>query len=174
MRIELPPNALVVLVGVSGSGKSTFAAAHFDADDVLSSDAFRGLVSGDARDQTVTDEAFRRLHAALDQRLAAGRLTVVDATNVQAWARAELLHIATRHGRPAAAIVLAVPLAVSLERAATRLDRQVPEAVLRRQHRNLQLSLDQLGAEGFESIVILDGVRALEAAQVVKESDRRA
>ncbi|CAN5550848.1 hypothetical protein BH20CHL6_BH20CHL6_21030 [soil metagenome] len=88
--IEVSRDALVVLVGPSGSGKSTFAARHFADEEVLSSDAFRQRILGDVRDQSGTDEIFRQLHAALEARLRAGRLTVVDATNVVAWDRQAL------------------------------------------------------------------------------------
>src|SRR5436305_8752321 len=99
--IAIPELSLVVLVGVSGSGKSTFAAKHFRATEVLSSDAFRAMVADDANDQTVTREAFGALHAIAGTRLALGRLTVVDATNVQADARTSLVRLARdRHVLP--------------------------------------------------------------------------
>jgi len=103
--VRLPSDALLVLIGPSGAGKSTFAARHFSNTQVLSSDAFRGIVSDDPTDQTATDAAFELLHAALGLRLARGRLTVVDATNVEDWARERLLVEARRHRRPAGAIV---------------------------------------------------------------------
>ena len=62
MRIDLSNPSLVVLVGAAGAGKSTLAARHFAPSDVLSSDAVRALVSGDAADQGVTRVAFSILH----------------------------------------------------------------------------------------------------------------
>src|ERR1035441_7801348 len=56
--LGIPEMALVVLVGVSGSGKSTFARRHFEPFEVLSSDFCRGLVSGDENDQPATRDAF--------------------------------------------------------------------------------------------------------------------
>jgi protein phosphatase len=52
-ELPVPELSLVVLVGVSGSGKSTFARAHFSATEVISSDFCRGLVADDANDQSV-------------------------------------------------------------------------------------------------------------------------
>ena len=75
--------SLVVLIGVSGSGKSTFARTHFAPTQVLSSDFFRGLVADDENDQSASRRRFDALHYVAGKRLAAGRLTVVDATNVQ-------------------------------------------------------------------------------------------
>ena len=131
--IQLAPDALVLLVGTAGSGKSTFAARHFAPGEVLSSDALRALVAGDPADQSASRAAFARLHATLERRLLAGQLTVVDATNVQAWARRRVIAAGLRHARPVVAIVLALPLEVALLRNAGRSAGRVPAAVVRRQ-----------------------------------------
>jgi predicted kinase len=164
--IVLPADALVVLIGPSGAGKSTFAARQFSATQTLSSDAMRAIVADDPNDQGATDAAFELLHTALDLRLARGRLTVVDATNVEGWARTRLLTTAQRHRRRAAAIVLDLPLAVCLERNRSRLDRPLPPAAIRRQHARMRASLDLLAAEGFAWIVVFSSVEAVEAARV--------
>src|SRR5439155_20258181 len=94
MPLTLPELSLVVLVGPSGSGKSTFARRHFKPTEVLSSDFCRGLVSDDENSQAATGDAFDVLHYVAAKRLAAGRLTVVDATNVQVEARRPLVALA--------------------------------------------------------------------------------
>ena len=155
ISLRIPADALVVLMGVSGSGKSTFAARHFEPNDVLSSDALRGLIAGDESDQTATEDAFELLGMALRMRLARGRLTVVDATNVQRWARRLLLAPAGRHRRPVIAIVLDLPLATCLERNELRLANRLPASAIRRQHRRLVESTPFLAAEGFTRIDLL-------------------
>src|SRR5204862_7205859 len=97
MTLTIPELSFVVLIGVSGSGKSTFARKHFKPTEVLSSDACRGLVADDENDQSATQDAFEVLHFIAARRLAAGRLTVVDATNVQPTARKPLLELARRY-----------------------------------------------------------------------------
>ena len=101
--IALPADALVLLIGVAASGKTTFAARHFAPTEVLSSDALRAMITDDPSAQAATDDAFDLLHRLLAMRLRRGRLTVVDATNVEDWARAELLRsrggIAARRSR---------------------------------------------------------------------------
>jgi protein phosphatase len=82
MNITIPELALVVLIGPSGAGKSSFARKHFLPTETLSSDECRGLVSDDENNQAATTDAFDVLHFIASKRLAAGRLTVVDATNV--------------------------------------------------------------------------------------------
>ena len=171
MIVRLPSDALLVLIGPSGAGKSTFAARHFSNTQVLSSDAFRGIVSDDPTDQTATDAAFELLHAALGLRLARGRLTVVDATNVEDWARERLLVEARRHRRPAVAIVFDLPLTVCLERNAARADRRVPPAAIRRQHARMRTSLVGLAAEGFDPICILSSSAAVEEFTVERSAD---
>jgi protein phosphatase len=166
VTIEIPGGALVVLVGAAGSGKSTFAARHFRPTDVLSSDAFRGLVAGDEADQRATDDAFALLHQALAVRMRRGLLTVIDATNVQGWARQGLLELAERRGRPAVAIVLDPGVDVCLQRARDRLDRPVHASAVRRQYRDLQHTLAGRASEGFASWHVLDSQAAIDAAQI--------
>ena len=43
MKLKIPELSLVVLIGASGSGKSTFARTHFRSTEILSSDYCRGL-----------------------------------------------------------------------------------------------------------------------------------
>jgi protein phosphatase len=164
--VRIPGDAMVVLVGPSGSGKSTFAARHFLPTQALSSDALRALVADDANDQTATDAAFELLHTALAMRLARRRLTVVDATSVEGWARQELLAVARRLRRPAAAIVFNLPLATCLERNAARTDRRLPPAAIRGQHARMRASLDGLAAEGFNPLVVLSSAEEIEAVVV--------
>jgi len=164
--IQLPADALVVLVGIAASGKSTFAARHFAPTQVLSSDALRAVITDSPSAQGATDDAFDLLHRILELRLTRGRLTVVDATNVEDWARAKLLAMARRHRRPAIAIVLDVPLAVALERNATRAAPRPPPAALRRQHRWLYDTLHALPAEGYAAVHQLTSVEAVDRVQV--------
>ena len=166
MILRLPPDALLVLIGPSGAGKSTFAARHFAVEQVISSDAMRAVVSGDPNDQTATGAAFELLHGALEQRLADGQITVVDATNVERWARARLLAAARRHQRQAVAIVLDLPLTACLERNRERQDRTLPEGAIRRQHGRMRASLATISDEGFVRVVRLSSVEAVDAARV--------
>src|SRR5579863_1019376 len=115
-QVTVPSMGLVVLVGVSGSGKSTFARTHFKPTEVVSSDFCRGLVADDENDQSATPDAFDVLHFIVGTRLRRGLLTVVDATNVQQRARAELLKLARAHDVLADAIVLDVPESLATAR----------------------------------------------------------
>jgi predicted kinase len=168
-RIVVPRGAMVVLVGASGAGKSTFAARHFPRTHVLSSDEMRAMVADDPNDQSATQAAFQLLHTALGLRLAGRRTTVVDATNVERPWREQLLAIARRAGRPAIAIVLAHPLEVMLARNEGRVDPR-PAASVRRQHRRMLASISTLRDEGFERVVLLDTPDAADAVEIVSES----
>ena len=171
IELRLPDPCLVVLVGAAGSGKSTFAGRHFAPDEVLSSDAFRERIAGDAADQRATGAAFSRLHRALRRRLAKGQLTVVDATSVTARDRAPLLHAARASGVPAMAVVMDLPQGVVLARNAHRNGRSVPEAAVRRQLDRLATSLRPpgLAAEGFAFVTVLRDPAAVDALQVVRD-----
>ncbi|WP_431041714.1 polynucleotide kinase-phosphatase [Streptomyces sp. P1-3] len=162
--------SLVVLIGSTGSGKSTFARRHFKPTEVLSSDFCRGLVADDENDQTVSGDAFDVLHYIAGKRLAAGRLTVVDATNVQSAARKQLIQLARQHDVLPIAVVLDVPESVCAERNAARADRaDLPRHVIQRHQRELRRSLRHLEREGFRKVHVLRDVAEVEAAEIVLE-----
>jgi protein phosphatase len=166
--LEIPELCLVVLIGASGSGKSTFARAQFKPTEVISSDYCRGLVSDDENDQAATKDAFDVLHYIAGKRLAAGRLTVVDATNVQPDARRPLVALAKNHDVLPVAIVLDVPESLCLERNATRADRDFGSHVIRRQRDQLRRSLRNLKKEGFRTVHVLRTPDEVEAASIVR------
>ena len=146
--IEIPELALVALIGASGSGKSTLARRHFLSTEVLSSDFFRGLVSDDENDQACTSDAFDALYYMIEKRLARGRLTVVDATNVRAEDRKRLVEHARKYHCFAVAIVVNTPERVCQERNRSRPDRDFGPHVIRRQIGDMKRGLrglEQIG-----------------------------
>jgi protein phosphatase len=171
--VVLPELSLVVLVGISGSGKSTFARTHFRPTQVLSSDAFRAMVADDENDQSATAEAFDALHYVAGKRLRAGRLTVVDATNVQEHARASLVKVAREHDVLPVAIVLNTGLDTCWERTEARTDRDFGKGVLVRQHRLLRRSLNRLAQEGFRKVFVVDDPSTVEVSYAKLHNDKR-
>lgn len=167
-RIELPADALVLLVGAAGSGKSTLAARLFPAAAVLSSDAIRAELTGDQTDQSLNSIVFRILHERAERRLVAGLLTVVDATNVAGAARRPLRRLAVAHARPVVAIVLDLPAALCVERNAARSGRVVPEAAIHRQLGVLRQALEreELAAEGLDRMIVLTTAAGIAALSV--------
>ena len=153
--IAVPELGLVVLVGISGSGKSTFAARHFSPWQVVSSDYCRGLVSDDPNDQSATRDAFDVLGYIVGTRLRRGLLTVVDATSVQRPARESLVKLAREHDVLVDAIVLDVPERVARDRNQGRADRDFGDHVIARQHRDLKRSLRGIRKEGFRRVHVL-------------------
>jgi predicted kinase len=155
--LRLPDPCLLVLVGAAGAGKSTLAARLFAPDAILSSDANRALLTGDASDQGATQAAFAILHRQLDRRLADRRTAVVDATNVTPFARRGLVRRAVAHGIPAVAVVLDLDPTLVLAQNATRPGRIVPESAVQRQLADLERSLRRgsLEGEGFEAVHVL-------------------
>ncbi len=170
--IVIPDPSLVVLVGPAGSGKSTFAARHFAADEVLSSDAYRALLSGDEADQRTTRTAFSMLHREVVRRLAAGRLVVVDATNVEQRARRTLVERAKAAGIPAIAIVLDLPPDVVHARNAARTARVVDPSIVDRHLARLARMLgdggitDGMAREGFAAVHLLRSVPEMDDAVI--------
>lgn len=154
--IEIPNLSLVLLIGSSGAGKSTFAARHFAATEIISSDRCRALICDDESDQTINAQAFGLLHHITRLRLGRRRLTVVDATNLQFDARRPLLRMARAHDLPAVALVFNVSSATCLRYNRTRPQRFVGEDILLEHQRQLAVALARLPMEGYRHIHLLD------------------
>lgn len=169
MRITIPELSLVVLVGPSGSGKSTFARKHFKATEVLSSDLCRGLVSDDENDQMATNDAFEVLHFIAGKRLSAGKLTVIDATNVQPEARKPLVALARQYHCLPVAVVLDLPEKVCQERNKARQDRDFGAHVVKQQAQQMKRSLRGLEKEGFRHVFVLSSLEDVEMASVERQ-----
>ena len=169
MKIKIPELALVVLVGPSGCGKSTLARKHFKVTEVLSSDYCRGLVSDDENDQAATKDAFEVLHFIARKRLAAGKLTVVDATNVQPEARKPLVELAREFHCLPVAIVLDLPERICHDRNKSRTDRDFGPHVIRQQSQQLHRSLRFLEKEGFRHVFVLKSLEEVDALEITRE-----
>jgi len=166
MNISIPEFSLVVLMGASGSGKSTFAREHFSETEIVSSDECRGIVSDDPNNQDATKDAFDLLHYIIRKRLARKRLTVVDATNVQAEARKPLLALAREYDCLPVTITLDLPRKVCEARNAERSDRNFGPHVVRRHIQQLRRSVKQLKREGFRHRWTLSSVEEVEAVKI--------
>ncbi|MBN8573520.1 MAG: AAA family ATPase, partial [Candidatus Kapabacteria bacterium] len=168
MEINIPELSLILLVGVSGSGKSSFAKKHFAPTEIVSSDYCRGIVSNDENNQAATDDAFDLLYYITRKRLKNGLLTVIDATNVQQKARKGLIDIAKEYHCLPIAIVLDIPEKVCIERNNQRPDRQFGSHVVRNQKQQLRKSLSDMRYEGFKKVFTLKSVQEVEAVTSIK------
>jgi protein phosphatase len=167
--IKIPELSLVVLIGPSGCGKSTFAGKHFKPTEVLSSDFCRGLVSDDENNQAATKDAFEILHFIAAKRLAAGKLTVVDATNVQPEARKPLVALAREYHVLPVAIVLNPPTRVCEDRNRQRSNRNFGPHVIRQQTQQLRRSIRNLKREGFRHIFEFSTPEEIDAVVIQRE-----
>ncbi|GHD52231.1 ATP-binding protein [Streptomyces galbus] len=159
---DLPERALLVLIGPSGAGKSTLASTWLPSQ-VVSLDAFRGVMSDDCGDQDATADAVDAMMLIVHRRLARGLTTVVDATSVYARDRAVLVDAAKKHGMPVVAVLVATPLSVCIERQDGRpIGRAVPARVVTDQHRAMVASHPGLRSEGFDGVVFSDSLYRLE------------
>jgi protein phosphatase len=169
VNITIPELSLVVLIGPSGCGKSGFARAHFKPTEVLSSDFCRGLVSDDENAQEATNDAFDVLHYIARKRLAAGRLTVVDATNVQPEGRKPLVALAREFHVLPVAIVLNLPEKMCHERNQNRPDRQFGPHVVRNQSQQLRRSIRGLEREGFRHVFVLSTPEEVSSVAITRQ-----
>ncbi|AKQ63106.1 protein serine-threonine phosphatase [Myxococcus hansupus] len=168
MKLTIPELSLVLLIGPSGSGKSTFARRHFKPTEVLSSDAYRGIVCDDENSMEATKDAFETLRFVAAKRLARGLLTVIDATNVQPEARKPLVALAREFHVLPVAVVLDVPEKTCHERNRQRSDRSFGPHVVRNQLQQLHRSLRGLEREGFRHVHVLKP-EVLESMEFVRQ-----
>lgn len=169
-QVKIPELSLVVLIGISGSGKSSFAARHFLPAEIVSSDACRAMVSNDENNQEASRDAFELAQLIVSKRLRNGLLTVIDATNVQEEARKEWLHMARQFHVLPVALVLNMPEAVCAERNGLRSDRNLKKHVLPQQSRQLKRSLRRLRLEGFRQIIELRSAEEVAAVQAISRN----
>ena len=166
MKISIPELSLILLVGPSGSGKSSFGRKHFLPTEVVSSDFCRALVSDNENDQAATGDAFDLLHEIVRKRLARGHLTVVDATNVQPEARKSLIALAKEFHLFAEAIVFDLSERVCQDRNVLRPDRQFGPHVIRNQSQQLRRSLRGLEREGIRHVFKLSSPEEVDAVTI--------
>jgi predicted kinase len=168
-RIEIRDPTLVVLVGAAGSGKSTFATRQFGPSEIVSSDAFREILTGDAADQRATKTAFSIIHREVSKRLAAGRTVVVDATNVEHHARRALLTRARLAQARTIAIVFALPRDIVLARNAARSVRVVDPEIVMRHIDRLEAALPTLAEEGFDRVDVLRTPADVDSVEIARD-----
>lgn len=155
--IEIPERALVLMVAPSGAGKSTFALQNFKAHEVVATDGCRSILTGtEEYDDRTCDAAFRLFHFIIKERLVAGFLTVADATNLLAYSRNALYHIAASCNIPVVALALEVPLEVCLRRDSARL-RKVSRPIIENQYTEFIRTKAELAREPLESWHVLYG-----------------
>ncbi|HUO15198.1 MAG TPA: polynucleotide kinase-phosphatase [Verrucomicrobiae bacterium] len=169
MKISIPELSLVVLIGPSGSGKSSFGRKLFLPTEVVSSDACRGLVSDNENEQSATNDAFDLLHTIVRKRLSRGRLTVIDATNVQPEARKSLVELAREYHVLPVAIVFDLPEKLCQERNTSRPDRQFGPHVIRNQAQQMRRSLRGLEREGFGYVFKLSSPEEVDAVRIERQ-----
>ena len=167
-RIEIPEFALVAMIGATSSGKTSFALKHFKSTEVLSSDFFRGMVSDDENDQAASGDAFDLLRYAANKRLNNMKLTVIDATNLQPFARKQIIDMAKEQNVHSVAIVLNLPEKLLQERNKARPERGYPERVIRKHCVDLKRSLSGLKREGFRFVYVISSLEQLENTEVIR------
>jgi protein phosphatase len=153
-KIVFPENTLVVLCGIAGCGKSTFAAKHFLPTQIVSSDECRARICDDETNQKVTGHAFELWRLIIRKRLLLGKLTVADATNLERCDREWLVKTAQYYHFLSAVILFDFPFKVCLTRNATR-KRVVPEEALVKQYEFFQNTLASIKDEHFNSVYAL-------------------
>ncbi|GAB3766818.1 alkanesulfonate monooxygenase SsuD/methylene tetrahydromethanopterin reductase-like flavin-dependent oxidoreductase (luciferase family)/predicted kinase [Nocardioides ginsengisegetis] len=154
MTTRLPDPALVVLVGAAGSGKSTWAAARYRAEEVVSSDTLRGIAGSGPHDLDASDDAFALLERIVDARLGRGLTTVVDTLGLDDARRSRWLAAARSAGLPAVAVVHDTPAPECRRRNATR-ERPVPAPALAGQLKRVPVVRRSLETEGWDVVHIV-------------------
>ena len=169
--LRLPAPCVIVLVGASGSGKSTWAQNNAPADSIVSSDRLRAMVGTGEHDLRASADAFDVLELIVERRLKRQLTTVIDTLGLDAERRAKWREAATRHGLP----IFAFGFDVSAREARVRLGsrgRAVPGSVVKQQIAAWHSVRDHLADEGFAGVVIDPDVVEFVAPQFVDAPQR--
>ena len=150
--IAIPDFSLVVLIGATGSGKSTFAAKHFLPSEVISSDHCRALISDSETDQSVTGDAFDLVREIAGKRLKNRKLAVIDATNIRPADRKGWIELAREWHALPVAIVLDPGIDICIARNRARPDRAFGAQVVQRMALELRRGYGGLQREGFRQV----------------------
>jgi F420-dependent oxidoreductase-like protein len=172
VTVRLPIPCLVVLIGASGSGKSTWAQANFRPSQIVASDDLRALVGEGHHDQRAGSDAFDVLELVLERRLRRHLTTVVDTVGLDAGRRAGYVARAARHGVACHAVVFTTPPSVCRARNKDR-DRPVPPKVLSAQLAAVAEVAAGLAGEGF-AVVHPPGPVALVPEQLISAPEQAA
>ncbi len=167
----LPDPALVVLVGASGSGKSTWAQARYRSAEIVSSDDLRGVVGSGRHDLDASAEAFALLDQIVGGRVRRGLTTVVDTLGLDDVRRTGWLDLARAHGLPAVLVAFDTEAELCRRRNARR-DRPVPAKVLTQQVRAFRSLLPALAAEGWDRVLEVPGADVTPAPVATPRPDR--
>lgn len=152
--ITVPKGALVVLCGISGSGKSTFASRHFKPTQIVSSDHCRAMLCDDPNNQWVSGQAFALMHWIIDKRLALRRTTVADSTALSRQARRAFLKIARSHHAHTVLLCFDVKQDEAEARDRQR-ERTVGPEVINKQYQQFVTAVEDAQNEGWDQIVVL-------------------
>jgi F420-dependent oxidoreductase-like protein len=163
--VNLPSPCVVVLVGPGASGKSTWAAAQFPPDVVVSSDRLRALVGSGENDVAASTDAFALLDEVVRRRLARRLTTVIDTLGLDAKRRLAWLALAREHDLPCVAVGFDTPAAECRERNRHRAKR-IPTDVLAGQLRTWKATRDLLPTEGYDQVLSPQPVRVVPEAFV--------
>jgi protein phosphatase len=166
LSLEIRIPSVVVLIGISGAGKSSLARKLFFPTEVLSSDSCRALVSDEENNQSATPEAFELLLTIARLRLKRGRLCIIDATNLKASDRKKYLVLGKEFGCPVSALIVNPGIEVCLERTVRRADRDISLEVVTRQYDEFLANLPLLWLEGYSDIWELTGRESVEVLRI--------
>ena len=177
MLIQVPEFSLVVLIGCSGSGKSTFAAQHFPEETIVSIESCRKMISARDLDPLASHDASQLMQTIVSLRLKRRLPTVADAWHLTAEARRPLIELARRYHTRLVAILFDIPLEECFSHQKIDADSAPSESTLVRQFKSLQNQRRSLTHEGFHEIYTLHTFAEIKRAHVswIKPSfDQRA
>ena len=141
------------MVGAPGAGKSTYAKKLSKIEDavIISGDDVRAELFGSAEIQGDWDAIWSRIDELVSENC--HRNVILDGTHFKREYRAEAVTLLRSYGFDCIeAVILNPSLATCLARNFTRVDRNVPDYVVKTMHETLQKDLKQIDSEPFDRL----------------------
>lgn len=158
MTITIPKPSLVILVGPSCSGKTTFSKKYFEDDEIISMDL------NNQGNKKAKENSIDILYNQISKKLEIGKIVVLDSSNLIESTRKVLLRFANEFHILPIAIVFNISEKECLKRNESK--GIVSDCLIKAQMTYLNKTLKTIEKEGFSKVYILNDTKDIDRVKI--------